>query len=435
MIGSEVERKQLLIQRIAASELFQKSPRLRDFLLYAANCTLANRLDDVREQVIAERVFGRRPEFQGAQDSIVRAEARNLRRRLETYFATEGKDEPLIAAMPKGGYALAFETRTAQTAPNTLPAPPVASVVATEVLPAGAVTAQVKAPSNYRTLCIALALLATIAAASALYWHAADGDLRAQLGIVKPVLPFSALFTTGRDSLIITSDTGFLQISSLAHRRISLDDYMARSYPDLANTEFSNLIRNWNRYEFTDGREMAIAGLIMRSNAQYAQHIALRSGHEVQLADFKDKSIVLIGSPISNPWAQLYEEKLNFRCDLEPDGRIVFRNQAPLAGESSRYPTDDDIRLNRTYARLVFLPKDSDASATLLIAGTTAQSTAAAGELVADRARFEQTLRSIGVDPEGSPRFFELLIRSNTFVSGAILPEVVASRLKPAADR
>jgi hypothetical protein len=193
-------------------------------------------------------------------------------------------------------------------------------------------------------------------------------------------------------------------------------------------------MRNWNLYEFTDGREMALAGLIMRSYAQYAQQIELRSGHEVQLADFKDHSAILIGSSISNPWAQVYEDKLNFATDLATDGTIIFRNKSPQHGEPAQYPDPEGIQHHRTYARLVFLPETSDAAATLLIAGTTAQSTQAAGELLLDRNRLAATLRSIGIDSSGPPHFFEILIRLNNFVGGAVLPEVVAWRTRKAPD-
>ncbi len=267
------------------------------------------------------------------------------------------------------------------------------------------------------------------------YWYGNASRLQNRFRIGTPTLPFSALFNDEQDTFIITSDTGLLQISSLAHRRISLDDYMARTYPDVPQTEPPNLVRNWNLYEFTDGREMAIAGMIMSSNAQYAQHIALRSGHEVQLQDFKDHDTILIGSPVSNPWAQLYEEKLNFRCELDEGGRIIFRDRSAVGNGSGQYPSASDIQHNRTYARLVFVPRISDAASTLLIAGTTAQSTQAAGELVVDRARMSQVLHSMGLDSSGPPHYFEILIRSNNFVGGAILPEVVAWRLKPAPER
>ncbi|MDQ2947895.1 MAG: hypothetical protein M3Y27_18510, partial [Acidobacteriota bacterium] len=287
----------------------------------------------------------------------------------------------------------------------------------------------------FRILLVALSMAAAVALVLAAYWHGAALRLENRLGIGTPALPFSALFDDQQDTFIVTSDTGLLQISSLAHRRITLDEYMARTYPDVPKTEPPDLIRNWNLYEFTDGREMAIAGLIMRSNAQYAQHIALRSGHQVQLQDFKDHNTILIGSPVSNPWAQLYEDKLNFPCELDGAGRITFRDRSAQENRLGQYPSANDIQHNRTYARLVFLPRISDAASSLLIAGTTAQSTQAAGELVVDRQRLSQVLRSIGLESSGPPHYFELLIRSNNFVDGAILPEVVAWRLKPAPER
>jgi hypothetical protein len=443
--SADAGEKYLLVERIAASSLFQKSPRLREFLLYVANCTLENRLAEAREQVIAERVFNRKIDSQGGQDSIVRAEARNLRKRLEVYFATEGKDDPIVVVMPKGGYSLAFETRLPELDPGTLTTVAVSENgnATAELLTPPQVALPVSEPiqisgraaRGYRNACVAMSLVAAVAVALAVYWRQIDSSLQNQLGIETPSLPFSAVFGDTPDSFIVTSDTGLLQIAYLAHRRITLDEYIARSYPNVPHIQPPDLIRNWNVYEFTDGREMAIAGLILRGNARYAQHISLRSGHDVQLEDFKSHNIVLIGSPISNPWAQLYEDKLNFQCDFDNAGQIVFHNKSPRQNELAHYPSADDVQRNRTYARIVFLPRSSDAGSTLLIAGTTAQSTQAAGEFLIDQSRLAQTLRSIGVDPAGPPRYFEILIRSNTFVGGAILPEVVAWRLKAAPEQ
>ena len=249
-----------------------------------------------------------------------------------------------------------------------------------------------------------------------------------------PPSPFSSIFNNEQTALIVTSDTGLLQISSLAHRRISLDEYISRSYPDTPPTEPPNLLRNWNIYEFTDGREMTVASLLLTRSAPFASHIFLRSGHSVQLQDFKDNSVVLIGSPISNPWAQLYEDKLSFRCDLQSDGRIVYWNRTPHANEQRQFPSDDDNQHHRTYARISFLPPTANARATLLIAGTTAQATQSAGELMLDQTRLPRSLQAMSIDPLGPPRFFEFLIRLDNFVGGAILPEIVAWRLSLAPE-
>ncbi|MDQ2777307.1 MAG: hypothetical protein M3Y57_20675 [Acidobacteriota bacterium] len=439
---ADVQSRRALVDRVASSELFQKAHRLREFLLYVADCTLSNRPTDVREQAIAERVFGRKPEFQTAEDSIVRAEARNLRKRLDTFFETEGKEEQVVILMPKGGYWLEFERRSPEIESSTLPPSLEAGIETRRLLPPN-VLSRIHDPTlnavlmtgRLRMLCVALSLVTVAAVGLAVYWHGNASRLQNRFRTGTPTLPFSALFNDDQDTFIITSDTGLLQISSLVHRRITLDEYMARTYPVVPQTELRDLIRNWNLYEFTDGREMATAGLIMSSNAQYAQHIALRSGHEVQLEDFKDHNTILIGSPVSNPWAQLYEDKLNFRCEMDEGGRISFRDRSALGNGIGLYPSANDIQHNRTYARLVFVPRISDAASTLLIAGTTAQSTQAAGELVVDRERMSQVLRLIGLNSSGPPHYFEILIRSNNFVGGAILPEVVAWRLKPAPER
>ncbi len=49
-------------------------------------------------------VFGRRPDHDLTRDSIVRTEASRLRARLREYYTGEGKDDPLIIELPKGGY-------------------------------------------------------------------------------------------------------------------------------------------------------------------------------------------------------------------------------------------------------------------------------------------------------------------------------------------
>ena len=425
-----VTAKQALVARVADSELFQKAPRLREFLLYAAECTLENRLSEVREQVIAERVFSRRSDFQGTQDSIVRAEARNLRKRLESYFAAEGTDEMVIVSMPKGGYALAFEPRPAAACLEVFST---ALPVSLSAPPAEISESPSASTARFGRGPLLLGLICSLLAMGALGYTLGsfEGRMRVEqrLQITQPILPFSALFGQHRQSVIVTSDTGFMQIATLAHRSLSLDDYIARSYPEVPGVMPPDLIRNWNLYEFTDGREMSIAGLILSSYPQFAGRIALRSGHEATLADLKTHTAILIGSPISNPWAQLFEDRLNFHCEFDGSGRILFH------GGGQQYPNADDIQHGRTYARLAFLPGSNDTPAALLIAGTTAQSTEAAGELVADRTRFARTLRAIGIDPTGPARFFEILLRSNVFVGGSTVPEVAAWQLSPVPEK
>ncbi|HPQ17410.1 MAG TPA: hypothetical protein PLP04_19430, partial [Bryobacteraceae bacterium] len=143
-----LQKKRELVARVANSSYFQKSPRLRSFFLYVAECTLENRLEDVREVQIAQHVFHRKADYNPGQDNIVRVEARSLRKRLELFFANEGKDETMIISMPKGSYALTFEPRSQQ---QQLEAPP-------EEVPAA--TQAGSSPWRVRVLWLAVAVLA-----------------------------------------------------------------------------------------------------------------------------------------------------------------------------------------------------------------------------------------------------------------------------------
>ena len=94
-----------LVQRVASSQVFQRSPKLRAFFLYVCDCCLRDgAVEEVKEQQIGVNVFHRRPDYNTSEDSIVRVQARELRKRLSTYFETEGKNEPWVIIIPKGGY-------------------------------------------------------------------------------------------------------------------------------------------------------------------------------------------------------------------------------------------------------------------------------------------------------------------------------------------
>src|SRR5271157_2236282 len=91
----------LLAQRVAQSELFRHSPRLRGFLLFVVERTLRNCTAELGEYEIGTRAFDRTADFNPADDSIVRSSARLLRTKLKEYFAGEGRQEPLLIEVPK----------------------------------------------------------------------------------------------------------------------------------------------------------------------------------------------------------------------------------------------------------------------------------------------------------------------------------------------
>jgi Tol biopolymer transport system component len=81
------------------------------FLRFLAERHLEGHGNQLKESVIAVEVFGRKPDHDPLQDSIVRTEAGRLRGRLAEYYVGEGKDDAIVIELPKGGYIPAFRLR------------------------------------------------------------------------------------------------------------------------------------------------------------------------------------------------------------------------------------------------------------------------------------------------------------------------------------
>lgn len=98
------------LRKILNSDEFDASNRNRKFLSYVVEEAIAGRAHRLKAYNIATTVFGRDTNFDPQADPLVRIEARRLRRSLEYYYLTTGKDDPLTITIPKGGYAPSFRT-------------------------------------------------------------------------------------------------------------------------------------------------------------------------------------------------------------------------------------------------------------------------------------------------------------------------------------
>ena len=116
----DAARRQL--ERVLGSAGFARNERLARFLRFVVEQHLDGKDAEIKESVIAVEVFGRGPDHDPRQDSIVRTEAARLRARLSEYYLVEGKNDELIIELPKGGYAPVLRQLPADPAP-TAPTP------------------------------------------------------------------------------------------------------------------------------------------------------------------------------------------------------------------------------------------------------------------------------------------------------------------------
>lgn len=104
--ATETDAIKLQLQRILASKVFLSAQRSQAFLRYVVQKSLAGLLP--KEYEVALEVFERSADYDPAIDSTVRVEASRLRSRLREYYDTEGKHDPILIEIPKGGYSAVF---------------------------------------------------------------------------------------------------------------------------------------------------------------------------------------------------------------------------------------------------------------------------------------------------------------------------------------
>src|SRR6185312_3315709 len=115
VLSEVAEQHEELVHRVACSVTFEKSPRMRAFLLHVCRCALEEKPEEATEQQIGIFVYGRPPGYNPNEDNIVRSQARVLRMKLEHHFANEGKDESIVINIPKGQYLPIFENRLVES--------------------------------------------------------------------------------------------------------------------------------------------------------------------------------------------------------------------------------------------------------------------------------------------------------------------------------
>jgi len=98
------------LERILTSKVFLMAKRMRSLLTFIVNETLDGQASTLKAFTIAVEVFQRDERFDPQQDPLIRVQAGNLRKRLQQYYLTEGKQDTIMIEIPKGSYRAVFST-------------------------------------------------------------------------------------------------------------------------------------------------------------------------------------------------------------------------------------------------------------------------------------------------------------------------------------
>ena len=104
------------LDKILSSPEFQNSPMLCDFLRFVVGKTLSGCAQEIKGYTVATEVFRRKADFDAAKDTIVRIQGGRLRRALERYYLTIGRQDPIRIDIPKGAYVPTFHLAAGEEA-------------------------------------------------------------------------------------------------------------------------------------------------------------------------------------------------------------------------------------------------------------------------------------------------------------------------------
>jgi hypothetical protein len=406
-----VDERWQLVQRIVCSPPFQKTARLRDLLQYLVEQTIHGHAHELTEQHIGSVLFHKPSDYSPLEDSSVRVHVRQLRLKLHEYFDGEGRNEPLVLEIPKGSYAPTFR---AAKAANALPG----------LTPAAGASILSGKPLLPWVLCAALA----VACAILLYGSVPHGA-SSMATLAAPPWPFSQVFDARHQTVIVVADSNYGMLRILTGQPGSLEQYLRRDFlqnPAALKTgdgdsRFAEYISNSTLTSFADVADVVS---LLKIAGPFQAQVLVRFPRDLRIRDLDHDNYIFIGSPASNPWLSLFQDKLNFRETEGAVGRSVkaFANMNPLPGEQTRY---EGLRwtgsVGEDYATIAFLPNATHDGSILALQGLQQEGTEAAGRFLADPENRRQLQRALGIPASGNiPEnvWFEALIRSRT-VSGA----------------
>ncbi len=411
-----------LIERIGASNSFQKSTRLRDLLYFIADRTLHDDTQSLGEHQIGTAVFGKPEDYSAVEDSSVRVQVRQLRLRLHEYFNGEGRDETCIFEIPKGSYTGVFHT------PLQLPDAPQERVTRSYV-----------GVSWFRLLPWALAGI-FLATTLVVWFHYPTPTASAN-----PPWPLSELFDQANGPVqVVVADANYGILLLFSKQPVTLSQYLSPSFWNAATYSTAQASSRESRIAeyiagstLTSFADAVVSNSLTRLSGALSDRVTINSARNLHPRDLEKGNFIFIGGPRSNPWVSSFQDKLNFQESMGPTDLHVdcFHNLHPRPWEQEMYCPIHSVGSPPVfYATISLLPLPGGHGKIMILQGLQEQGTEATALFLADadnRQELQQALGMAGTSKQ--PVYFEALLLTRSIANApTATSSIVATRvIKP----
>lgn len=405
-----VDEIQRQLRCILASPAFHGSKRCQQFMEYVCEKSLSGEIGALKERTIAIEVFGRQPQSDLGEDTIVRVGAREVRKRLAQFYITpEGVASEVRVDLHPGAYSPEFTYAVRRKEPV---APSVISV-------------------RERPLRSRLALL-LIGASLAL----------AGMGIFAGVRllgsnPNAELFQRFWDPVMRSPEPLLVAVAHPivyhASRRaqvLSEENLPPQEVPSQRPIQLqarqmdgSDMVPVFNQY--VGFGDMVAVNEVSAMLARKSKGVRLRMASGIEFADLRKAQALLIGA-ITNRWTMELQQSWRFRFTRNRDFHTVISDtQKP--GQVWSIPARDDGSAPEDYILVGRIRNSFTGGLTLVAAGLKQFGTEAAGRLLADPEQLGVILRKL--PPGWETKNVQFVLHARVIGNTPALPEVVASQV------
>ena len=413
-----VEERLALVERVACSAAFSKSVRLRDFLRYVGQRAARTNAAEVHEQEIGEKVFGRSHDYDRSQDNIVRVNATDLRRRIDTYFATEGADDQIAFSIPRGSYMPVFRQH----------------FTIAEKEQSDQITALDAKPPRIRSygvqpVLIASAMLLLVGVCGFLLWQNARLRKEAITQEKQPTVDafWASMINAQRNTDIVLPDDSISLEEEMTGKRIALKDYTDRNFVHNLDVGQLSPDRAFDVQLALSHNLVTLGGfyaaLRIRDMQPRSTSVHLAWARFYSAESMKRDNVVLIGGAKANPWVDLYEDRLNFNLDYNnPTHSLTIQNRHRQSGEAASYREDESFG----YSVVAYLPNPSNKGNVILLMGSDSDASNAAAEYLTSEENLNKLLQTFH---RKSFPHFELLLQVSRVRGTSLAANIVAYRI------
>jgi len=389
----------LELERVLSSQAFRSSDRSRQFLAYVVHNSLAGQTDNLKERSIGVEVYHRKADYATGEDPVVRISAGEVRKRLEQYYGSAPAGTTLRIEIPRGSYAPEFHwtsraesdrgsaTPNAQLGnqPGSLDGQVERDPAAVASIPESprVIREALKSSENVRRmssgLLIAILIIVALTFACVPMWiqlralHRSLSEWR-----YKPALHalWSEFLDSSRDTDVVTEDSSYLLLQSISKQRFSLQEYLDQDYVSRIQVRGSSddLRTALNLIATKDLGRADDIKLVQRIVAldPLGSKIHTYSARAYTPALASEHNMIVVGGELSNPWAELSDNRMNFISDSKGVNAIqtVITNRLPTAGEQQIYAPIYTEKPTIEYCSVAYLPTPNHHGRILAIEGT-----------------------------------------------------------------